>query len=183
LPGEVKDDEARSLGDGVYGRFQGRYDLGLAAGAELGDGGASLAVRATAHYFFMAGIYAGYAEGFGTEALPSSRLVSFGVDLRPAFLPRWSNDMQHGPSLLDLAVDSISLGVGAFFRQPQDDDFGARRGLELSLGFGVPLAGEMAGPWLGARGLLRWDDPEGRKGPGAEGAALVTLGWHWVTEL
>jgi hypothetical protein len=184
LPGEMKDDsEESSLGDGVYGRFQGRYDLGLGAGAELGDGGASLAVRATAHYFFMAGLYAGYAEGFGRGSLPSSRTLSFGVDLRPTFLARWSNDLQHGPSILDLWVDSISIGLGAFFRQPQNQSFGDRRGFELSLGCGIPLAGDMPGPWLGARGILRWDDPEGRGGPSAEGTALLTLGWHWVTDL
>lgn len=180
LPGEVSSDEAAARADGVYGRFEGRYDVGIAAGAELDGGGAAFAARATAHYFYMAGLYAGYVDGLGGESLSATRGVSFGVDLRPAFLPRWSNDMQHGPSFLDLAVDSISIGMGAYFRAPPGGGLGDVRGFELSLGFDVPLLGEMHGPWLGARGFLRWDDPKGREARAAEASALFTLGYQWV---
>src|SRR6187551_2800313 len=45
-------------GDGVYGRFDGDLDLGLALGAELGSAGqAAPALRASAHYFSIAGVY------------------------------------------------------------------------------------------------------------------------------
>ena len=181
LPGEVSDGGDRHDGDGVYGRFDGRYALGLNAGTDLGEGGAAFAARATAHYFYMAGIYAGYADGFGNDALPWTRGVSFGVDLRPTFLPRWSNGMQRGPSILDLAIDSISIAMGAYFRSPRGGDFGDVRGFELSLGFGLPLAGSMEGPWLGTRGLLRWDDPLGGHSHTAEATASLTLGYQWIT--
>src|SRR5215207_2628346 len=50
---------AEASGDGVYGRFDGDLDLGLALGAELGSAGqAAPALRATAHYFSVAGVYA-----------------------------------------------------------------------------------------------------------------------------
>jgi hypothetical protein len=182
LPGEVSHDGGDgSGGDGVYGRFNGRFDVGLAAGAEFGGGGAAFAARATAHYFYMAGIYAGYVDGFGSDTLTTNRRLSFGVDLRPTFLPRWSNDMQQGPSFLDLMIDSISLGMGVYFSAPQGSHLGDVRGYELSLGFGVPLSTTMQGPWIGTRGLLRWDDPQGRESHMAEALASVTLGYQWIT--
>lgn len=180
LPGEVSSDGSSGRGDGVYGRFDGRYDAGLEAGTELGGGGAAFAARATAHYFYMAGLYASYFDAMGGEELRARRGVSFGVDLRPTFLPRWSNDMQRGPSFLDLAVDSISLGMGVYFREPRGREFGDSRGFELSLGFGVPILGRFEGLWLGARGLLRWDDPKVREARSAEATALLTLGYQWV---
>jgi hypothetical protein len=89
--------------------------------------------------------------------------------------------MQHGPSILDLAIDSISIGMGVYFHEPPHGSFGDRRGFELSLGFGIPLSNGMAGPWLGARGQLRWDDPRGREARSGEASALLTAGYHWVT--
>lgn len=180
MPGEVASRGTSGSGDGVYGRFDGRFDAGLEAGAELGNGGTAFAARATAHYFYMAGVYTSYFDSMGSDELPSRRGVSFGVDLRPTFLPRWSNDMQHGPSMLDLAVDSISLGMGVYFREPHGHEFGDSRGFELSLGFAVPLFAHFDGLWLGARGLLRWDDPKARDARGAEATALLTLGYQWT---
>jgi len=163
---------------GVYGRFHARFDVGVDAGAELADGGVSGALRATAHYFFMAGVYAGYADALGGSSVDSARTLSFGVDIQPAFIPRWSNDLEQGSGVLDLTLDSISLALGTYFREPNGASFGDRRGFEASLGFGVPLTGHAPGPWLGARGLLRWDDPTSTA-PTARGAALVTFGWRF----
>jgi len=178
LPGEMRaSDEMRT--DGVYGRFDGLFDLGVAAGLEQRDGPAAAAL-VTLHYLFMAGTYASYTDGLGGDGLASSRTGSLGVDVRPAFIPRWSAAMQDGPSVLDLAIDSISIGMGAFLRQPDGRSFGHRKGFELSLGFGVPLAGTATGPWLGARGLLRWDDPIEKARESARAAGLVTLGWHFA---
>ncbi|HVU03321.1 MAG TPA: hypothetical protein VHE30_16290 [Polyangiaceae bacterium] len=175
LPGEVKGDDVTD--DGVYGRFDGLFDLGVDAGAEIADGGPSGALRASLHYAFMAGVYAGYTDSFGGSS-KSERALALGVDLRPAFIPRWSKGWENGPSVLDLAVDSISLGVGAYFREPRGQSFGDRRGCELSLGFGVPLTGRATSFWLGARGFLRWDDPGTNTASTAMPAALFTLAYH-----
>jgi hypothetical protein len=178
LPGEMTHlDQSRT--DGVYGRFEHPFDLGLDGGAELGDAGAAGALLVSLHYLYMAGIYVAYSDALGQGSLPSSRSVSFGVDLRPAFIPRWTKGMQEGPGFVDLTVDSISLGLGAYFREPRERPFGDRRGLELSLGFGVPLVGIAEGPWLGARGVLRWDDPSEKSSEAARAAALLTFGWHF----
>ena len=176
---EVRADNVESSSDGVYGRFDNPFDLGLHAGAEIDESGAAGAARGTLHYFSMAGIYAGYSDAFGGDALDGSRVLSFGVDLRPAFIPRWSKNWEQGSNFLDLAVDSISLGVGAYFRTPRDGSFGERRGFELSLGFGLPLIGKAAGPWIGARSLFRWEETAGG-GSAGTASLLATLGWHFA---
>lgn len=179
LPDEMRhSDQTRT--DGVYGRFDHPFDLGLEGGAELAGAGTAGAVLVSLHYLFMAGGYVAYSDALGQASLPSSRTTSFGVDLRPAFIPRWSEGMQEGPGLVDLTIDSISLGLGAYFREPRERPFGDRRGLELSLGFGVPLAGMAAGPWLGARGILQWDDPGEKSSERARALGLITFGWHFA---
>ena len=61
----------RATADGVYGRFDGDLDLGLALGAEFGSAGhAAPAVRASAHYFSIAGVYAAGAHATPGAGLP-----------------------------------------------------------------------------------------------------------------
>jgi hypothetical protein len=100
--------------------------------------------------------------------------------VRPAFIPRWSNNLEVGSSLVDLVIDSISLGVGGYFREPRGRSLGDRRGFEMSLGVGVPFTGKVEGPWFGARGLLRWDDPGSASAPSAEVVGLATVGFHFM---
>ncbi len=180
LPGEVKPDDTIWRNDGVYGRFDGFFDVALDGGAELARDGTGAALLTSIHYFSTAGIYAGFVDSLGGTVLGSARLASLGVDLRPAFLPRWSNDMEGASSVLDLAVDSISLSLGGYLREPKGGTFGDARGIETSLGFGVPLAAWSEGPWLGARCVLRWDDPFGKDAERARAAALVTFGWRFA---
>jgi hypothetical protein len=178
VDGQVTTPEAEPVSDGVYGRFEGDLDWGLGVGADVGD---SLmgAARLSLHYFSTAGAYVGYADAFGSGSAESAeaRRLSVGIDLRPAFVPRWAKDMQQGPGFVDLLVDSISLGLGAFWAEPRDAAFGDSRGFELSLGFGLPLFARAPGLWLEARGLLRWPD-----GDSAAPAALVLLSWHTLFE-
>jgi hypothetical protein len=180
LPNEVDAERASGSGDGVYGRFDGLFDVALNVGAAFDADGPSGEALASVHYMFMAGIYASYADAFSDGDRATRRSLSFGVDVRPAFIPRWSNDLQLGKSFFDLVIDSISLGVGAYFREPNKGSFGDRRGLEVSLGFGVPLTSDVEGPWLGARGYLRWDDPGATSAPSAQAIGLATLGWHFM---
>ncbi|HEX4341688.1 MAG TPA: hypothetical protein VH062_37520 [Polyangiaceae bacterium] len=180
LPNEIDANKVTSGGDGVYGRFDGLFDVGIEAGASFDASAPSGAALASLHYMFMAGAYVGYEDSFGGASADSRRTLSVGVDVRPAFIPRWSNDLQAGNSFTDLVIDSISVGMGAYFRAPPGGSLGDRRGLELLVGVGVPLLGVVEGPWLGARGYLRWDDPGGRDAPAAEAVGLATLGWHFM---
>jgi hypothetical protein len=172
LPGRVQTAEPDPVTDGVYGRFDGDLDLGLGLGAELASGEARGAARLSVHYFSTAGIYATYRDALGAHA-DVERVLSLGVDLRPAFVPRWSKNMQQGPNFLDLALDSISLGLGAFWEQPRARSFASDRGLESSLGFGIPLFGKAAGPWLESRGQLAF-----RGADRARSQFLVVLSFH-----
>jgi hypothetical protein len=96
------------------------------------------------------------------------------VDLRPLFIPRWSTNRQIGRPLVDLTLDSISLGLGAFFGEPENQSFGDERGFELSLGFGVPLFARADGLWLELRGGLEWPNTGDLREK-----ALAVLSYHF----
>jgi hypothetical protein len=164
--------------DGVHGRFDGDLDFGLSAGAQADGDAISALAGATLHYFWMAGVSVGYVDALGAADAKARRLLSVGVDARPAFLPRFAEDLAHGPALLDLTLDSISLGVGVFWAEPQDGSFGERRGFETSLGFGVPLLARAEGPWLSARGVIRFAEEAGGGTGRVEPAALLALSFH-----
>ncbi|HYQ27823.1 MAG TPA: hypothetical protein VER04_11410 [Polyangiaceae bacterium] len=158
--------------DGVYDRFDGDLDLGLALGAELGSAGqVAPAVRASAHYFSSAGVYLSGRFKAGEQSAPS--LFGLGVDLRPLFLPRWAKGYETGPGLFDLMLDSLSLSLGAFWAQRAEAGTEAQRGFDAQLGFGVPLLATAAGPWFEARGALRYPD-----GASREEAVFLALSWH-----
>lgn len=159
-------------GDGVYDRFDGDLDLGLALGAEFGSAGqVAPALRASAHYFSIAGVYAAGRIKAGDESAPS--LFGMGVDLRPLFVPRWAKGYETGSGLFDLTLDSLSLSLGAFWARRPAHAPEPKRGFDLQLGFGIPLLATAAGPWLEARGALRYPD-----GAGREEALIVALSWH-----
>ncbi len=164
--------KAQAYDDGVYGRFHGDLEFGLGLGAEL-DAPTRAAIRGSVHYFSMAGLYVGYADALSDVDDGDRRVLGFGVDLRPAFIPRWAKNMQQGPAFVDLFIDSISLGLGAFWAEPAHADFGDARGFEASLGAGLPLFAAAPGPWLEARGMLRWAESEA-----ADPALLLLLSWH-----
>jgi hypothetical protein len=111
--------------------------------------------RLSAHYFSVAGVYLDYSDALDAEADPR-RALGFGVDVRPLFIPRWSTNRQIGRPFLDLTLDSVSLGLGAFFAQPRGESFGHERGFEASLGLALPLLARADGPWLELRGGLEW---------------------------
>jgi hypothetical protein len=159
--------------DGVYGRLDGLLAVAADLGAELENGEPRGALRVSAHYLWIAGAYARYSDALGGADRRPARVASFGVDVRPLFLPRFSQDWERGPALLDLGLDSLSLSAGAYLAEPLGQSFGKERGFELGAGFGLPLLGEARGPWLDFRAERRFAD-EG------EGAWLFSaaLGYH-----
>lgn len=170
--GEVREQD-RPGGDGVYGRFDGDLSFGLAAGAELARGGIGGAARLEAVYFYTVGPYLDYRDAFGSRERGSARSLEAGVDLRPLFLLRWSENQQAGPATLDLLIDSLSLELGAYFAEPAGAAFGDARGLSASAGLSLPLGTQYSGLWLDARVGGRWPDDGER-----EDFALLTLAWR-----
>jgi hypothetical protein len=160
---------AEPIGDGVYGRLDGAIDVGLGAGIEVERDEPRAELRLSGHYWWTAGAFVRYSDGFGSNEARPLRTLGFGVDLRPLFLPRFALDLQHGPALLDLALDSLSLSAGAYFAEPSDGSFGEERGFDLGLGLGVPLLGAAQGPWLDLRAERRFADR-------GSSAWLLTLG-------
>ena len=164
--------ETSTDADGVYGRFDGDLDLGVALGAEFGSAGAAApALRASAHYFSIAGVYASGRIKAGDESAPS--LFGLGVDLRPLFVPRWAKGYQTGSALFDLTLDSLSLSLGAFWAGAPAPSTEPRHGFDAQLGFGIPLFLSAPGLWLEVRGALRYPD-----GASREEAVFVLLSWH-----
>lgn len=166
--------------DGVYGRFDGSLTLAASLGAELESSDPRGALKLTAHYLWTAGVYARYSDAFGGSGERPARVASLGIDVRPLFLPRFALDLEHGPAILDLTLDSLSLNAGAYFAEPLGKSFGDERGFEAGLGFGVPLCGEARGAWLEARAERRFAD----RGDNAW-LFTVALAYHalaWSTE-
>jgi len=162
--------------DGVYGRFDGRLDLGLAAGGELEAGHGRASLRLSAHYLSTAGVYARYADAFGAPDDFARRLASFGIDLKPLFLPRFARDYERGPATLDLLLDSISLSAGAYFAGRRHRGSETERGFEAGLGVGLPLCGHARGLWLETRAERRFAD----HGP-SDWVLTAALAFHMIT--
>ena len=180
--------------DGVYGRLDGDFVWALAAGVESWSKQGRATLRASAHYFYMAGIYASYGRAWTQASNPQQHgdVGVVGFELRPGFLPRWSLDLQRGPALLDLVVDSLSLAAGAYWGQAQSENpwgsaatgaNGWSRGLEASLGVGVPLLARATGPWLELRAGGRWNN--GEQPTDHPWGVQVLLSWHqlWQSPL
>jgi hypothetical protein len=168
----------RPQNDGVYGRLDGDTDLSLKLGGQLGQGGWAGSVGLSAHYYSILGITADYCDSLDTESR-YARSFSAGPELRPLFLPRFALGLERGPAWLDLALDSVSLGFGAYYSEARG---GGRdtQGVWFSAGLGLPLFGHAAGPWLEARALRRLPDP-GPVGSDGHDALFMYLSWHhWV---
>lgn len=165
--------------DGVYGRFRGDTDLSLKLGGMLRDEGFAGSVGGSAHYYSLLGITADYSESLVADA-PDARSFSVGLELRPLFLPRWALGFERGPAWLDLTLDSLAAGFGAYFSDAEVDGSNTR-GLWLSLGAGVPLLGSASGPWIEVRGLRRF--PDQTAALEAHNALFVYLSWHHILQL
>jgi hypothetical protein len=168
-----------SESDGVYGRFHGNTDLSLKLGGMLSHARLAGSVGASAHYYSTIGVVGDYSESLFNDSL-HTRSVSFGTELRPLFLPRWALGLERGPAWLDLALDSVSLGFGAFFMDAGSglDD---ARGVWLSLGLGIPVLGDACGPWLELRELRRIPD-HGIDASDPHNALFLYLSWHQVVQ-
>ena len=167
--------------DGAHGRFQGDLELGVGLGTELGATAPAPLARGSLHYFSMAGLAVSYANSLRTGS-DRSETLSLLVDLRPLFIPRWSNDLERGPARLDLWLDSWSIGAGAFWSQAPGEIFGTRRGFEGSIGCALPLVPRASGPWLQARATLRWPRATTGTSPAADVFGQLVLEWHSFVE-
>jgi hypothetical protein len=181
LSPRVQAPEGNAFADGVYGRFDGNTDLSLKLGGVLSQAELWGSVGVSAHYYSLLGVSADYASGLAADSTDLESL-SLGVELRPLFLPRWALDAEHGPAWLDLTLDSLAVGFGAYWADP-GEGFGEARGVWLSLGMGVPLLGRADGPWLELRETRRFPDRDASGAADAHNAVYVYFGWHYFADL
>jgi hypothetical protein len=162
---------AAEPGDGVYGRLDGDLDLSLSAFAGArSDSSALVGGAARALYLGTAGLYATVTD---EPSQDGGLRLGVGTTLRPLFLPRWSNDLERGPAWVDLALDSLAVDLGAVYSvsaAPKNT-----WGVDLGLGFELPLIGRATGPFIGARGVMQWPIF------GANPVVIGTLGLSWHT--
>lgn len=124
---------------GVYGRLDGDLVLSVEAlGAWHADGGGAsgaLSVAARARYLEMTGLALGYDRAFTSARRDALWLA---VDFRPAWLARFTNDLERGPRWLDLLLDSIGVELGAAWVRP-GEPIGRGGGFGFVLGGGAEL--------------------------------------------
>jgi hypothetical protein len=177
MRGEVQPSDEITSADGVYGRFDGDLTLTFGLGAELG-GGTRGAALGRLLYYHSAGLVFGYSDRLGQDD-ELERVGFLGAELRPLFLPRWALDLEFDSALLDLTLDSLSLGICAFVSEPGTAKRSIQSGFELSAGLGVPLFAKAEGLWLEARGAFR---PQLDR---ADTSVLLALSFYetWVSPL
>jgi len=164
-------ESAPNRADGVYGRFDGPLTFSPSLSLARIDAGFVPGFGLRVHYLSTLGLYASYGSGalWPGHADSVRSMSRVGLELRPLFLLRWSNDWEKGPSMLDLTLDSLSLGVGGFLAK-LDTSSELERGFETELTAGIPLLGHALGPWIGFGATLQVP-------PLVDDGERVALGW------
>src|SRR5262249_3268218 len=128
--------------------------------------------------------YVRYSNAFSSAPIVE-RSIAVGLHLQPFFLARFARNLENGPAHLDLTIDSFAFDVGAFWAEPRGASLARVPGIEIALGFAVPILPNVSGPLVGLRGALRWPSEDLASARDSDvldrGAMLsVTLGWRQV---
>ena len=169
--------------DPSHGRVDGDVSVVVGVGGAIAPRGPRAQVELRLRYLETAGVFATLedAGAFSSSSEPG-RVFLTGFELRPLFLFRWLKGLEGARAHWDLTVDSIGLELGAMFEQPAEAGLASRNGVELGLGFEVPIFERPSGPFVGVRGSLRWSSEA--LGSTIQGAAdrqavlSLTLAWH-----
>ncbi|MBK8255948.1 MAG: hypothetical protein IPK82_25185 [Polyangiaceae bacterium] len=176
-----------SAQDGAYGRLDGDVNLSLGAGASIAADAPGLAVRASAVYLELAGVYTGYVDALGNQSAQKDRSIAAGVSLRPMFWGRFANLLEPGPARLDLFIDSLALELGAFWAAPRNGAIDERPGFEIAVGLGFPIFASASGPFVEARAALRFERRDVVLGVGKDildrgGMLTISVAWHQIVD-
>jgi hypothetical protein len=180
--------------DGAYGRLDGDLAFSIEAGVSEAWPGESLATRGRALYLQTAGVFVQYDDALGVDVQPLARSLVAGLELRPLFLARFAEDLERGPAMVDLWLDSFGIGLGVYrswhnegYCNPPGDLRPCRDlGMELSTGFELPLLPHHDGPFLGLRIALRWSLDEQSAafdGPAPSSLTTLSLGYRHLFDL
>ncbi len=178
--------------DGAYGRLAGDLALAAQVGATAGQHGVSACGRLTTTYLQSGGLYFQYNDGLGFEGQVMARSLAAGFEIRPFFIGRFVNDLERGPALLDLLVDSLSLGLGLQrswhnprFCKKHDGDGCAVLGMEVSVGLQLSLLPRANSPFIALHGAYRWSQPtsSSTEQPPPQALLTLTLGYQHLLNL
>jgi hypothetical protein len=165
-------------GNGVYGRFDGNFSFSAGVGARYHGLSQELTpqVRASGRFYQAAGVFVGFCQSTQqSSSLP--RMLELGLTLEPLFLLRFSRDAEWGRPFWDLALDSLSLSLGAQLSEPAGGSLGDLSGFSVGLGVGAPLLARAPGPWARLRGTLQTGSPK------PQGTIELMLEWQWFGKL
>lgn len=167
--------------DGAYGRLDGDVAVSADATLTVGEDGSAVGAKLSTSYLTMAGAYVAYDEGVGPREQPLVRRVAGGIAVRPLFFARFLTDLERGPPLYDLWLDSIGVDLGAFVawrNDPGCEDACRSDGLEIAGAMGLPLLARAGGPWLGARVGARFPLGDTPLDLGPQGFVAISLGYQ-----
>jgi len=166
--------------DGAYGRFTGDVESSGGVGVEVARGAPRLDVRIEAHYFWSAGVYAHFSQALTGKTDP--QVIGVGINLRPAFLPRFGLDLERGPARLDLFLDSISLSLGGYWGTERARGFN-HPGFEAAISAAFPLFSGAQGPWVEGRVGARFADAGNAGRTPFTAGVLLCYRWLWLSPL
>jgi len=132
-------------------------------------------------YLQSGGLYLQYNEGLGFEGQSLARSMAGGFEIRPFFLGRLVNDLQQGPAILDLFVDSLAIGMGIHrsWHNPRfcvsGDGACATIGMEVSLGAQLSLLPQANSMFIALYASYRWSQPSDSSAAPSPPQALLTL--------
>ncbi|HEY5960872.1 MAG TPA: hypothetical protein VIV60_30160 [Polyangiaceae bacterium] len=150
-------EEANYRSDGVYGRFDGEISLVPMLGTQWTQAGWLTQLGVSAYYLNTIGVAFRSSDGSWSPIKPRAdvNVSSLSLALRPLFLLRWTQDLEHGPKFLDLTLDSLTLKVGSYWSQQHSADV-QHVGVETEISFGLPILAKANGPWITWSVLSRW---------------------------
>jgi len=181
--------QASSTDDGAYGRLDGDLGLSLQTGVAETFPGESLQLRGAISYLSTAGLYLRYNDSLEAAAQPILRAIGGGVELWPLFLGRFAEDLERGPALLDLFVDSLSLSLGFFqawlagAQCPNPSGVTCTElDMEAGLSVELPLLPSSTGPFIALHGALTWPLGEARSHREMGGRLALCLGYRQLLD-
>ncbi len=170
----------------TYGRVDGDLNLVAGVGGVLAARGPRASAEFRVRYLESAGLFVTYENALGSEAEPRD-LGAAGFEVRPVFLLRWLEGLETRRARLDLMLDSVGLEVGATLSESSAHGFASNPGIEVGLGFEIPVEAAATGVWVGVHGGIRWGADalgfeEVRDADDRAAYLAVTVTWHQAIE-
>ena len=139
--------------DGAWGRIHGDVSIQGDIGIGMDNRKTALAANLATRYLQTAGLYTTWMVPLQHNTT-YHYTVSFGLELRPLFLPRFLTNRQSTSPRLSMTIDSLALRMGVV--TADNNPYRATPGFETGFSIGIPLLQNVSGPWINASSTWRW---------------------------